>query len=106
MFYDVIQPAKNRWNSAFFVGTSAVLRRSALDEIGGFATGTATEDIHTSLRLHARGWRSLYVPEPLAFGLEAESLREFHKQRVRWAADPSACFCDFSRDFSPFWLTA
>jgi cellulose synthase/poly-beta-1,6-N-acetylglucosamine synthase-like glycosyltransferase len=86
MFYDVIQPAKNRWNSAFFVGTSAVLRRAALDSVGGFATGTATEDIHTSLRLHARGWKSVFVPEPLAHGLEAESLKEYYKQRRRWAA--------------------
>jgi cellulose synthase/poly-beta-1,6-N-acetylglucosamine synthase-like glycosyltransferase len=85
-FYSVIQPAKNRFNSAFFVGTSAVIRRSALDSIGGFATGTATEDIHTSLRLHARGWKSVFVPEPLAFGLEAESLKEFFRQRRRWAA--------------------
>jgi cellulose synthase/poly-beta-1,6-N-acetylglucosamine synthase-like glycosyltransferase len=86
MFYDCIQPCKNRWNSSFFVGTSAVLRRAALDQVGGFATGTATEDIHTSLRLHARGWKSVFVPEPLAYGLEAASLSEFYKQRRRWSA--------------------
>ncbi|MBA2451252.1 MAG: glycosyltransferase, partial [Chloroflexi bacterium] len=86
MFYSVIQPAKNRWNAAFFVGTSAVVRRAALDSVGGFATGTATEDIHTSLRLHARGWKSVFVNEPLAYGLEAENLKEFYRQRRRWAA--------------------
>ena len=86
MFYDCIQPAKNRSDSAFFVGTSAVMRRAALDSIGGFATGTATEDIHTSLQLHARGWSSVFVPEALAFGLEAENLKEFYRQRRRWAA--------------------
>ena len=86
MFYDVIQPAKNRYNAAFFVGTNAILRRRALDAVGGFATGTATEDIHTSLRLHARGWRSLFIPEILASGLEAANLKEFYKQRRRWAA--------------------
>jgi len=86
MFYDCIQPAKNRSNSAFFVGTSAVMRRAALNSIGGFATGTATEDIHTSLQLHARGWSSVFVPEALAFGLEAENLKEFYRQRRRWAA--------------------
>ncbi len=86
MFYRCIQPAKNGSNSAFFVGTSAVMRRAALDSIGGFATGTATEDIHTSLRLHARGWRSVFVPEALAYGLEAENLKEFYRQRRRWAA--------------------
>ncbi len=86
MFYECIQPAKNYYNSAFFVGTSALLRRQAIDGIGGFATGTATEDIHSSLRLHAAGWKSVFVDEPLAFGLEAASFKEFYKQRLRWAA--------------------
>lgn len=86
MFYECVQPAKNAANSAFYTGTGAVLRRAALDEIGGFATGTATEDIHTSLRLHARGWRSVFVPRPLAYGLEVDNLREFYRTRRRWAA--------------------
>ena len=86
MFYDTIQPGKNRSNSAFFVGTSAVLRRKALDSIGGYSTSTATEDIHTALRLHAAGWKSVFVPEVLAEGLETASLLEFFRQRRRWAA--------------------
>ncbi len=85
MFYDCIQPAKNRWNSAFFVGTSAVLRREAVMSVGGFATGTATEDIHTSLKLHAMGWNSIFLPKPLAYGIESDTLQEFFKQRRRWA---------------------
>lgn len=85
-FYDVLQPAKNRSNSAFFVGTSALLRRKAIDSVGGFATGTATEDIHTSLRLHAAGWKSVFIPEALAYGLEAENFKEYYRQRRRWAA--------------------
>ncbi|MGI8557533.1 MAG: glycosyltransferase family 2 protein [Solirubrobacteraceae bacterium] len=101
MFYDCIQVAKNRTNSAFFVGTSAVLRRRALDSIGGFATGTATEDIHTSLRLHGRGWGSIYLQEQLAFGLEAENLREFYRQRRRWAAGSLGLL--FRSPDSPLW---
>ena len=86
MFYESIQPAKNGYNAAFFCGSGSMLRRSAIDEIGGFATGTATEDIHTSLRLHARGWNSLFCSEVLAHGIAAEDLNEYHKQRVRWGA--------------------
>jgi cellulose synthase (UDP-forming) len=85
VFYKAILPAKNGCNASIYVGTSAVLRRAALDDVGGFATGTVTEDIHTSLRMHARGWRSVFLPEPLAFGLEAQNLKEFYKQRRRWA---------------------
>ncbi len=86
MFYQCIQPAKNRWNSAFFVGTGALVRRRAIDDVGGFSTATATEDIHTAVRMHARGWTSVYVPEVLASGLEVQSLPELYHQRRRWAA--------------------
>lgn len=70
----------------FFVVRRRELRRAALDTVGGFATGTATEDIHTSLRLHAAGWQSVFVPRPLAYGLEVDNLREHLNTRRRWAA--------------------
>ena len=85
LFYRVIQPGKDRWNAAFFCGSCAVVRRAALDEIGGFATGTITEDLHTSLKIHKRGWRSVYHAEALAFGLSPASLDQYETQRLRWA---------------------
>ncbi|MEO5697103.1 MAG: glycosyltransferase [Burkholderiaceae bacterium] len=84
LFFRVIQRGKDYWNAAFFCGSCAVVRRSALDGIGGFATGTVTEDLHTSMRLHAKGHRSIYHAEPLAFGLAPESIEPFIGQRVRW----------------------
>ena len=85
MFYGGVQPTKNSTNSAIYTGTSAMLRRAALDTAGGFAEDTSTEDIHTSLRLHARGWRSVYLEEPLAYGLEVDNLRQYYGTRRRWA---------------------
>lgn len=93
MFFHCTQLAKNRWNSSFFCGSSALLRRAALDDIGGFATSTVTEDIHTSLRLHAKGWRSLYIPEQLAYGLEAHNLKQYYTQRRRWAMGSITLLC-------------
>jgi cellulose synthase (UDP-forming) len=84
LFFRVIQRGKDYWNAAFFCGSCAVMRRSALDAIGGFATGTVTEDLHTSLRLHAKGYKSVYHAEALAFGLAPESIEPFIGQRVRW----------------------
>ena len=84
-FYHVVQPGNDFWNSAFFCGSCAVLRRSALVSIGGFRTRTVTEDAHTSLALHARGFRSVYLRRPLAAGLATETLAAHVKQRVRWA---------------------
>lgn len=84
LFFRVIQRGKDYHGGAYFCGSCAVVRRSALDAIGGFATGTVTEDLHTSLRLHKRGFRSVYYPQALAFGLAPDSARAFLVQRQRW----------------------
>lgn len=85
LFYRVIQPGKDRWNAAFFCGSCAIVRRTALNDIGGFATGTITEDLHTSLKLHKKGWSSAYHAEALAFGLSPSDFDQYQTQRLRWA---------------------
>ena len=84
LFYHVIQPGMDLWNAAYFCGSGAVLRRSALEAAGGFRTETVTEDAHTSLCLHARGYKSYYLEEALVTGLSPDSMRDLIKQRVRW----------------------
>ncbi len=84
IFHHALQPGADRWNASFFVGTGAVLRRTALSEVGGFATGTVTEDCHTSLRLHAAGWKSVYHDEPLGYLQAPQSLLQYLTQRLRW----------------------
>jgi cellulose synthase (UDP-forming) len=84
LFFRVIQAGKDRLNAAFFCGSCALIRRAALDDIGGFATGSVTEDIHTSIKLHKRGWKSVYYSKSLAFGLAPASAIPFLKQRLRW----------------------
>lgn len=84
LFFKVIQRGKDTWNAAFFCGSCAVLRRSAVEAVGGFAVDTVTEDIHTSLRLHQKGYKSVYQPESLAFGLAPHSIDAYLAQRLRW----------------------
>jgi cellulose synthase (UDP-forming) len=85
MFYGLLQDGNDFWDAAFFCGSCAVIRRSALATIGGFATQTVTEDAHTALRLHRKGWHSAYIRLPLAAGLATERLILHIGQRVRWA---------------------
>jgi cellulose synthase (UDP-forming) len=84
LFFKVIQQGKDFWNASFFCGSCGVIRRSSLDAIGGFATGSVTEDLHTSIRLHKRGFRSIYYAEPLAAGLAPDNAVPYLRQRVRW----------------------
>ncbi|HEX3570820.1 MAG TPA: glycosyltransferase, partial [Acidobacteriaceae bacterium] len=58
LFYGVVQDGNDFWNATFFCGSCAVIRRSALDEIGGMAVETVTEDAHTSLRMQQNGWNT------------------------------------------------
>jgi cellulose synthase (UDP-forming) len=84
IFHHAMQPGADRWNAAFFVGTGAIVRRSAVERIGGFATGSVTEDAFTCMRLHAAGFRSVYHDEPLAYLVAPESLLQYLVQRLRW----------------------
>jgi cellulose synthase (UDP-forming) len=85
MFYSVVQRGLDFWNASFFCGSAAVLRRRYLEEIGGIAGTSITEDAETALTLHARGYRSTYVNEALISGLQPETFASFIVQRVRWA---------------------
>jgi len=51
LFYGLVQDGNDFWNSTFFCGSYAVIRRQALEEVGGVAVETVTEDAHTSLRM-------------------------------------------------------
>jgi len=84
LFFSVIQPAKDGFNATIYCGSPAMIRRSALDDIGGFATGTITEDLHTGLRLQKRGWRVLYFNRSLARGLAAQTFAGYAAQWRRW----------------------
>lgn len=84
LFYRLLQPGKNRWNAAFWCGTGALVRGTALREVGGAATETITEDIHTTIRFHRRGWKTVYHNEVLAKGLAASDAAQYQLQRNRW----------------------
>ena len=92
LFYGPIQKGNDNWNATFFCGSCAVIRRSALDEIGGFAVETVTEDAHTALKMQRLGWKSSFLAIPLAAGLATERLVLHVIQRTRWARGMTQIF--------------
>ena len=83
-FFDHLQPARDAWGIAFCCGTSSIARWEALEAIGGFPTGSITEDFLLTLTMQDRGWRTVYLNEPLTEGLAPEGLKEYVTQRARW----------------------
>lgn len=85
LFYKVIQKGNDFWNAAFFCGSAAVIHRDYVLDVGGIATGTVTEDCHTSLRLHGKGYKSVYYDKIMVAGLAPETYPSYVKQQARWA---------------------
>ena len=83
-FYRTIEPAKTSTNSVIYGGSNTVLSRRALMDIGGFYTGSITEDFATGLLIESKGYISLALPEPLASGQTPHTFREHIQQRTRW----------------------
>lgn len=66
------------------IGSNCTFRREALASIGGHGIGLA-EDLVTAIRLHAAGWRSVYVPEIVSRGLVPEDLGSYYAQQLKWS---------------------
>jgi len=84
-FFDVTMVARARVNAIIFGGTMGLVRLVALQEIGGWAAWCITEDAEASLRMLARGWKSVYVNRVFGAGLMPLDFDGLRRQRYRWA---------------------
>jgi cellulose synthase (UDP-forming) len=86
LFFDVIMPSRDAWGGAFCCGTGFLMRRSAIEAIGGgIPTESICEDMLTSMELKRRGLETIYLREELCIGLAPESVKAYFVQRRRWA---------------------
>ncbi len=92
LFFEVVCPGKDRHNASFWCGSATVVRRVALEEVGGVATETIAEDFHTTIKMHCRGWASRYHNQVLVQGLAPVDLDGYLLQRDRWARGNLAVF--------------
>lgn len=100
LFYGLTQDGNDLWNATFFCGSCAVIRRSALLEVGGVAVESVTEDALTALKLNNIGYNTAYLAVPQAAGLATESLSRHIGQRIRWARGMAQIF----RSFNPLFM--
>ena len=83
-FFEHDQSTRDAANAAMCCGTSYVIRRKALESIGGYFTRCVSEDSSSSTLLLTRGWRVVYLNETLSMGESTRNYRDFLKQRMRW----------------------
>jgi len=85
LFFGPLLKGKDNVNATFMCGTNMVLRRTALVEAGGMSEKSIAEDFLTSLLVHEKKWKSVYVDKVLAEGLAPEDFLSYYKQQFRWA---------------------
>ena len=83
-FFAVSQPSRNEHDGAIFAGTMGLIRRVALDELGGWDQWCITEDAEMSLRLLQAGWSGLHVDESGGRGIMPLTFEALKGQRYRW----------------------
>lgn len=99
VFYEYICEGKGLENIMFCCGTNVMIRKEALDSVGGFDESCVTEDVATSFKLHLNNWKSLYLNKVSAFGMGPEDLGGYFKQQFRWAQGTLSLLGTFLRAF-------
>ena len=83
-FFSVSQPSRNERDGAIFAGTMGLIRRVALDQLGGWDEWCITEDAELSLRLLRAGWHGLHVDQSWGKGVMPLTFEALKGQRYRW----------------------
>ena len=83
-FFREINVGRNRANAPIYAGSNTLISREALDEVGGIAAGTITEDFETGIKIQAKGYTCYALDKALAHGLAPTDIDSLIRQRVRW----------------------
>jgi cellulose synthase/poly-beta-1,6-N-acetylglucosamine synthase-like glycosyltransferase/exo-beta-1,3-glucanase (GH17 family) len=83
-FFQIGMVERNEHNAIIQHGTMTIVRRHALEEVGGWATWCITEDTELGLKLFEAGYGAAYIPDSMGKGLMPDTLDAFIAQRYRW----------------------
>jgi cellulose synthase/poly-beta-1,6-N-acetylglucosamine synthase-like glycosyltransferase/exo-beta-1,3-glucanase (GH17 family) len=83
-FFHIGMVERNEYNAIIQHGTMTIVRKDALDEVGGWAEWCITEDTELGLKLFEAGYSAAYIPESMGRGLMPDTLAAFMSQRYRW----------------------
>jgi cellulose synthase/poly-beta-1,6-N-acetylglucosamine synthase-like glycosyltransferase len=84
-FFEISMRSRNEQNAIIFCGTMGLIRKRALERIGGWDEWCITEDAEASLRMLRKGYQSVYINQAYGQGLLPTTFEATKKQRFRWA---------------------
>jgi exo-beta-1,3-glucanase (GH17 family)/cellulose synthase/poly-beta-1,6-N-acetylglucosamine synthase-like glycosyltransferase len=84
-FFYIGMVTRNDRNAIIQHGTMTMVRRSVLEEVGGWAEWCITEDAELGLRIFEKGYEAIYIAASYGRGVMPDTFIDFKKQRYRWA---------------------
>jgi hypothetical protein len=84
-FFYIGMLTRNERNAIIQHGTMTMVRKSVLEEVGGWAEWCITEDAELGLRIFAKGYDATYIPQTYGKGLMPDTFSAYRRQRFRWA---------------------
>src|SRR6202048_3538213 len=100
-FFDVGMIQRNENNAIIVHGTMCLIRRAAIDNVGGWSSDTIVEDTDLGLAMLERGWRAVYTNRRYGWGLLPDTYEAYRKQRHRWAYGGAQIVKKHWRSFLP-----
>jgi exo-beta-1,3-glucanase (GH17 family) len=101
-FFDSGMVWRNEDDAIIAHGTMLMVRREALETVGGWGEGFICEDTELGLRLVEAGWATAYTDRRYGAGLLPDTLRAFRKQRDRWAYGAMRIMLAHLRQMTPW----
>ena len=84
-FFQIGMVHRNERNAIIQHGTMTLVRRDALEALGGWAEWCICEDAELGLRMMEAGYETAYVNHSYGQGLMPDTYTAYQKQRFRWA---------------------
>jgi len=101
-FFHLGMKTRDEQNAIIQHGTMALIRKAALQQVGGWGEWCITEDAELGLRLFKAGYRAIYTESSYGKGLMPDSFDAYRKQRYRWAYGAMTILKGHARDLLPF----
>jgi len=84
-FFHIGMVTRNERNAIIQHGTMTMVRRTSLEEVGGWSENTITEDAELGFMIFAAGHQAVYTSDSYGKGLMPDSFQDYKNQRFRWA---------------------
>jgi exo-beta-1,3-glucanase (GH17 family)/cellulose synthase/poly-beta-1,6-N-acetylglucosamine synthase-like glycosyltransferase len=84
-FFYIGMITRNERNAIIQHGTMTLVRRTVLEEVGGWSEWCITEDAELGLMIFRAGHEAVYIPRSYGRGVMPDGFADYKNQRFRWA---------------------